>query len=140
MTRYAILCGSAPEDFRQKKLNDLFDSLIEKDGWHVTCLANGTNELMLEYALNNILDGNAGDEASGVMLYFCTEKTLADSEETFWLCGNEIRKDVIDYYSQLAEKCKNHKMPSFSLRRRRKACIHRPFTDVRRQSYKKSSE
>ena len=105
MTRYAILCGSAPEDFRQKKLNDLFDSLIEKNGWHVTCLANGTDELMLEYALNNILDGNAGDEASGVMLYFCTEKPLPASEETFWLCGNEIRKDGIDYYSQLAKKC-----------------------------------
>ena len=105
MTRYAILCGSAPDDFRQKKLNDLFNSLIEKAGWHVTCLANGTDELMLEYALNNILDGNAGDEASGVMLYFCTEKPLFASEETFWLCGNEIRKDVIDYYSQLAEKC-----------------------------------
>ena len=33
-----------------------------------------------------------------------------------------------------------HKMPSFLLRRRRKVCIHRLFTDVRRQSYKKSSE
>ena len=33
-----------------------------------------------------------------------------------------------------------HKMPSFLLRRRRKACIHRLFTDVRRHSCKKSSE
>lgn len=105
MTRYAILCGSAPDDFRQKKLNDLFDSLIEKAGWHVTCLANGTDELMLEYALNNILDGNAGDEVSGVMLYFCTETPVTAAEESLWLCGNEIRKDVIDYYSHLAEKC-----------------------------------
>lgn len=104
MTRYAILCGSAPDDFRQKKLNDLFDSLIEKDGWHVTCLANGTDELMLEYALNNILDGNAGEEASGVMLYFCTETPVTAAEESLWLCGNEIRKDVIEYYSQLAKK------------------------------------
>ena len=105
MTRYAILCGSAPDDFRQKKLNDLFDSLIEKDGWHVTCLANGTDELMLEYALNNILDGNAGDEADSMMLYFCTESPVMDADESFWICGNEIRKDVIEYYSQLAEKC-----------------------------------
>lgn len=106
MTRYALLCGSAPNDYRQKKLNDLFVSLIDKDGWNVTCLANGTDELMLEYALNNILDGNAGDDASGVMLYFCTEKPVADNEEIFWLCGNEIRKDVIEYYQKLAEKCK----------------------------------
>ena len=105
MTRYALLCGSAPNDYRQKKLNDLFNSLIDKDGWHVTCLVNGIDELMLEYALNNILDGNAGDEASGVMLYFCTEKPVADDEESFWIGGNEIRKDVIDYYQKLAEKC-----------------------------------
>ena len=105
MTRYAILCGSAPDDFRQKKLNDLFDSLIEKADWHVTCLANGTDELMLEYALNNILDGNAGEEASGVMLYFCTETPVTTAEESLWLCGKEIRKDVVEYYSQLAKKC-----------------------------------
>lgn len=105
MTRYAILCGSAPDDFRQKKLNDLFNSLIEKAGWHVTCLANGTDELMLEYALNNIVDNNAGEEASGVMLYFCTETPVTADEESLWLCGNEIRKDVIEYYSQLAKKC-----------------------------------
>ncbi len=105
MTHYAILCGSAPDDFRQKKLNDLFNSLIEKAGWHVTCLANGTDELMLEYALNNILDGNAGEEADSVMLYFCTETPVTAAEESLWLCGNEIRKDVVKYYSQLAKKC-----------------------------------
>lgn len=99
-----MLCGSAPNDYRQKKLNDLFNSLIDKDGWHVTCLANGTDELMLEYALNNIFDGNAGDEACGVMLYFCTEKPVADSEESFWIGGNEIRTDVVEYYQKLAEK------------------------------------
>lgn len=105
MTRYALLCGSAPNDYRQKKLNDLFESLIEKAGCHMTCLANGIDELMLEYAMNNILDGNAGDEASGVLLYFCTEKPVSDNEEIFWLGGNEIRKDVIEYYQDLAEKC-----------------------------------
>ena len=60
---------------------------------------------MLEYALNNILDGNAGDEAGVVLLYFCTETPVTAAEESLWLCGNEIRKDVIDYYCQLAEKC-----------------------------------
>lgn len=105
MLKYALLCGCAPENYRQKKLNDLFDSLIEKDGWHVTCFANGTNELMLEYVLNNILDGKTGDEAKGILLYFCTEKPLADTEENICLCGNEIRKDIVVYYQQLAKKC-----------------------------------
>ena len=106
MTRYALLCGSAPNDYRQKKLEDMFDSLSEKDGWHVTCMANGTDEFMLEYALNNVLDGDAGDEACGVghvsvLLYFCTQTPVADSEETIWLGGNEIRKEVIEYYAKL---------------------------------------
>ena len=106
MTQYALLCGSAPNDYRQKKLEDMFDSLSEKDGWHVTCMANGTDEFMLEYALNNALYGDAGDEAGGVghasvLLYFCTQTPVADGEETIWLGGNEIRKDVIEYYAKL---------------------------------------
>ena len=101
MKRYALLCGSAPEDYRQKKLNDMIDSLSEKDGWNVTCIANGTDEFMLEYALNNVLDGNTGDDASGLFLYFCTKTPVDDSEETFWLGENEIRKDVIEHYAKL---------------------------------------
>lgn len=84
----------------------MFDSLSKKDGWHVTCMANGTDEFMLEYALNNVIAENADDETSGVqhisvLLYFCTETPVADSEETIWLGGNEIRKDVIEYYAKL---------------------------------------
>ena len=101
LIRYALLCGSAPENYRQKKLNDMFDSLSEKEGWNVTCMASGIDEFMLDYALNNALDGNTGDEVGGVLLYFCTQTPIADNEETFWLGGNEIRKDVIEYYSRL---------------------------------------
>ena len=79
----------------------MFDSLSEKDGWNVTCMANGSDEFMLDFALNNVLDGNTGDEVSGLFLYFCTKTPVADSEKTFWLGENEIRKDVIDYYARL---------------------------------------
>ena len=101
LTRYALLCGSAPENYRQKKLNDMFDSLSEKDGWNVTCMANGSDEFMLDFALNNVLDGNTDDEVSGLFLYFCTKTPVADSEKTFWLGENEIRKDVIEHYAKL---------------------------------------
>ena len=100
MAKYVLLCGAAPLGYRQKKIEDMFDSLSEKDGWHVTCMANGTDEFMLEYALNNVLDAYADDEAGGLLLYFCTQTPVADSEETIWLGGNEIRKDVIEYYAK----------------------------------------
>lgn len=101
MFRYALLCGSAPENFRQKKLEDMIDFFSEKEGWHVTCVANGIDEFMLEYALNNVLDGNAGEDASGLFLYFCTQTPVSDSEETILLNKWEIRKDVINYYAKL---------------------------------------
>ena len=101
LTKYALLCGSAPENYRQKKLEAMFDSLSKKEGWSVTCMANGMDEFMLEYALNNLLDGNADDAAAGLFLYFCTKGPVEDSEETFWLGENEIRKDVIEHYAKL---------------------------------------
>ena len=104
MTRYALLCGSAPEDYRQKKLCDLYDSLLEKGEWYGTAMPNGVNELMFEYAMNNIISGNAGDEASGVLLYFCAEKPVSDSETSLWLGGSEIRKEVIAHYASLCKE------------------------------------
>ena len=111
MTRYVLLCGSAPNDFRQKKLEDLHNELLKKDGYHVTCFANGIDELTLEYALNNIFEGNAGDEASGVLLYFCAVAELdlnakmADADcDVVRLGENEIRREVISYYEELSKK------------------------------------
>ena len=116
MTRYALLCGSAPNDFRQKKLEDLHNELLKKDGYHVTCFANGIDELTLEYALNNIFEGNAGDEAGGVrhvnvLLYFCVQTKadlsakMADADcDVVRLGENEIRREVISYYEELSKK------------------------------------
>ena len=119
MTRYALLCDSAPNDFRQKKLEDLHNELLKKDckdGWHVTCFANGIDELTLEYALNNIFEGNAGDEADSVrhvnvLLYFCARceadlnAKMADADcDVVRLGENEIRREVISYYEELSKK------------------------------------
>ena len=123
MTRYAFLCGSAPENFRQKKLCDMHDFLASEAGgaWReedITIFPNGVHELMLECALNSAFDEFAGDgecaleevseENAGcavVLLYFCTQTAPSDTDETFWLGGQELRKDVIAYYEGLAKRC-----------------------------------
>ena len=110
MIRYAILCGSAPGDFRQKKLIEMQEFLTSAVGGalperNVCMFPNGVNELLLEYGLNNILEGNAGDETNEILLYICTESPISDSDESIFLGGEEIRRDVISYYANLAEKC-----------------------------------
>ena len=55
MSRFSILLGSAPEDFRQKKIEDMFDFLDSKrtKGDSIVTFANGIPELMLEMILDN---------------------------------------------------------------------------------------
>ena len=55
MTRFAILLGSAPEDFRQKKIEDMFNFLNSKrnKGDSIVTFANGISEMMLELVLDN---------------------------------------------------------------------------------------
>lgn len=68
-------------------------------------MINGIDEFMLEYALNNIIDGKSGNCAKSIFLYFCTESPLSDADTNIWLCKNEIRKDILQFYVNLAEKC-----------------------------------
>ncbi len=127
LKRFAILCGSAPEDFRQKKLVSMHDFLVSVAGgsWmesEIIVFPNGVPELMLETVLHNGLEECASDDekASGtemtgeVFLYFCarTEKDLdgklSDSDfsgvTVVRLGADEIRKDVIAYYGELARR------------------------------------
>lgn len=55
MSRFAILLGDAPEDFRQKKLEDMFNFLDSKRnaGDSIVTFANGISEMMLEMVLDN---------------------------------------------------------------------------------------
>lgn len=100
-TRYAVLCGSAPEDFRQKKLVEMHDFLVSAEGgsWQedeILEFPNGVHELMLEYALGGVIRSGVDE----VLLYICTETPVADSEATVWLGGQEIRKDVLACYAE----------------------------------------
>ena len=103
LTRYALLCGSAPEDFRQKKLVAKYDSLVDESGYEpggIVVFPNGVHELLLESVLNGALDA-APDE---LLLYFCTMRLAAPDAEVVRLGTEEIRRDVIAYYAVLAEE------------------------------------
>ncbi len=124
MYRFALLCGSAPENFRQKKLIAIHDFLVSEAGglWkedEITIFPNGIHELFLESALNNALEASVADEdtvdkAGQVLLYLCTRNEadvsaeLSDCAvpgvEVVRLGEDEVRKDVIAYYADLAEK------------------------------------
>ena len=129
MPKYAVLCGSAPEGYRQKKLVDMYDFLTSGEGGSyesgsVIVFPNGVNELLLESVLNSVLDEASESDSAGestaeeytgeVLLYFCAQTEadlcaeLSDSAcagvEVVRLGSNEVRKDVIAYYDGLAEQ------------------------------------
>lgn len=103
LNRYALLCGSAPDDFRQKKLVAKYDFLVDENGYEpsgIVMFPNGVHELLLESVLNGTLDA-APDE---LLLYFCTMRPSAPDAEVVRLGTEEIRRDVLAYYAGLAEE------------------------------------
>ena len=126
VTKYAVLCGSAPEDFYQKKLIDKHAFLSSDEGGaiperNIIIFPNGVNELFLEGVLNGVFDSAAEEDDSEILLYFCAKTEcdlhaeLSDSccegVEVIRLGKDEIRKDVIAYYAEklagmLGVKCR----------------------------------
>ena len=104
LTRYALLCGSAPDGFIQKKIDDMHDFLISADGggWQereIMLFPNGVSEALLAYTLKNL----AADGTERIFLYICTERPTADAEESVWLGGNEISKRVLERTADAAQ-------------------------------------
>ena len=82
MTRCAVLCGSAPKNYFQKKLVDMHDFLTSDGGdpipeRNVIVFPNGVHELLLESVLNGVFDSAAEEDDGEVLLYFCAN-TEAD--------------------------------------------------------------
>ncbi len=103
MTRSAFLCGFAPDGFRQKNLISKHDVLKMQCGFsekEIFVFPNGIQEFFLETILNRSFDS----EVDEVILYFCTQTKAELSAKIIKLGENEIRKDVISYYSNLAKK------------------------------------
>ena len=153
LNHLAILCGSAPKGFRQRKVEDKYDFLMSIAGGKcepesIVVFPCGVNELFLEGLLNDAFENAAdaeddGDDACGteladasaeaapfaddeaslnvddgtmgqVLLYLCarTETDLSaelsdcavPGVEVVRLSEDEVRKEVIAYYADLAEK------------------------------------
>ena len=69
MNGFALLCGSAPKGFRQRKIEDMYDFLTGGAGGryepeNIIVFPNGTNELFLENLLNASFD-KASEEDEG---------------------------------------------------------------------------
>ena len=99
MTRSAILCGSAPGGFTQKKINEMHDFLTsEASGFwaekEITTFPNGVDEAMLSFVLERL----KADKTEQILLYICTLSPVAESEKSVWLGGEEVRKSVIEAF------------------------------------------
>lgn len=103
MTKFSILVGDAPEDFRQKKIEDMFDFLDSKRSVDdsIVTFANGISEMMLEMVLDNSFKQNPNQ----ILLYICTRSPVDESESSVWTGGEEIRRDVISHFRKLAGEC-----------------------------------
>ena len=100
MTRYALLCGSAPQGKMQIKVDSMYDTLIA-GGWNerdIMVFPNGIDEAALVYALTNLRMSGLGH----LLIYVCTETPVEDSERTVWLGGNEIQKRILEHPASLA--------------------------------------
>ena len=99
MTRSAILCGSAPDGFTQKKINEMHDFLTGEAGgsWtekKITIFPNGVDEAMLSFVLERL----RADKTEQILLYICTLSPVVDEDKTVWLGENEIHKSLIEAF------------------------------------------
>ena len=99
MKRYAILCGSAPDGFTQKKINEMHDFLTGEAGgfWaekEITIFPNGVSEAMLSFVLERL----KADKTEQLVLYICALSPVGDGNESVWLGGEEVRKSAIETF------------------------------------------
>lgn len=101
MTRYAILCGSAPSGFTQKKINEMYDFLTGEVGgsWaekEIVFFPNGVDDAMLSFVLERL----KADKTEQILLYICTLTPVADEDKSVWIGGEEVRKSVIEAFCE----------------------------------------
>ena len=100
--KYALLCGSAPDGKRQKKINNMYKFLTTSapGDWNdneILIFPNGIDEKTLSFIINKL-------RKSGTKLiytYLCSIQPIRDTDSSIWLCGNEIQKKIFlnDIYS-----------------------------------------
>jgi len=95
LKHYAILCGSAPDGFTQKKINEMHDFLTSEAGgfWaekEIVIFPNGVSEAMLSFVLERL----KAEKTEQILLYICTLSPVAAEDGSVWLGGEEVRKSV----------------------------------------------
>ncbi len=102
-----MILGEAPEDFRMKKTEEVYDFLRSDKGGpipseNIIGFPQGVSELML----GAVLDRMFNEETKSILLYFCTRTPVSNDSPTLFIGGEEIRFDVIQNYQNLAKKWK----------------------------------
>ena len=99
MKKHAVLCGSAPDGFTQKKINEMHDFLTSEAGdfWaekDIVIFPNGVSESMLAFVFERL----EAEKTEQILLYVCTLSPVVDSDKSVWLGGEEIRKSLIEAF------------------------------------------
>lgn len=99
LKKHAILCGSAPDGFTQKKINEMHDFLTSEAGgaWaekDIAIFPNGVDEPTLSFVLERL----KADKTEQILLYICTLSPVADEDKSVWLGGEEVRKSAIEEF------------------------------------------
>ena len=99
LKKHVILCGSAPDGFTQKKVNEMHDFLTGEAGgfWaekEITIFPNGVDEAMLSFVLERL----KADKTEQILLYICTLSPVADEDKSVWIGSDEVRKSVIEAF------------------------------------------
>ena len=105
MNKYAVIIGEAPEDYRMKKTEEMYDFLRSDKGGTIPAgniigFPQGVSELMLEGVLDRMFDC----ETHSILLYFCTKTPVSNTSPTFFIGCEAIRFDVLEHYQNLAKK------------------------------------
>ncbi len=95
MTRHAVLCGSAPLGFTQKKISEMHSFLTSTEGGccqekEITIFPNGVSEALLSFTLERL----KSQKTDYILLYICTESVVSDGEKSVWLGGEEISRSI----------------------------------------------
>lgn len=99
LKKYAILCGSAPDGFTQKKINEMHEFLTSEAGglWAEKDIAIFPNDVD-EPTLSFVLERLKADKTEQILLYICTLTPVADEDKSVWIGGEEVRKTVIEAF------------------------------------------
>lgn len=98
MSTIAIIIGSAPEGYRQKKIEEKCDSCFANDEEYVA-FPNGIDETMLKSILHKVFEKHPDQ----IIFYICTQEPVKESNKTIKLGNSSVSKDFLLNYQKLTK-------------------------------------